>query len=325
MKIFSPHRRRMEAKRRYGSKEFKNKVKNAQNYKRVFDPNGRGFVAAFVRFLRLDSVLVRLGVGAAVLAAGYFLFFSPYFLVNQVAVSGNQQVTTEQISQAFKDGTAGRSVFTPKNHLLLLSKRRMAKILSSSQPLVKEIKGYKRVWPNRIEMEIAERHPGFALVVDGKTYLVDDEGLVVKELPEAQGLPSVVDQVSEPVQAGERLNNTKLVAFVLSASRQWPNKINSQLKEIRVPGKAANQAQFMSAEGWGVFFDVARPAEAQLSNLALILNRQIPANRRLQLAYIDLRFDKWAYYCYKDQPCEAQPQDNPEAEAPDAEKVEVEE
>lgn len=324
MKIFSPHRRKMEAKRRYGSKEFQNKVKKAQNYKRVFDPNARGFWSAIVRTLRLDSILIRITTAVVILGLAYLLFISPYFLVYQVTVSGNEQVQTAQIEQVFKDETASRWIFIPKNHLVLLSKSAMQETLTGKLPLLKEIKTYKRVWPNRIEFEIIERHPGFALTVDSKIYLIDDEGLVVKEIPDAQGLPAVFDQVSEPVQVGERLNNTKLVAFILSAARQWPNKINPQLKEVKIPGKAATQAQFMSAEGWGVFFDANRPAESQLSNLSLILARQIPANRRLQLAYIDLRFDKWAYYCYKDQPCEAQPQNDPEAEAEDAEKVEIE-
>lgn len=325
MKIFSPHRRKLEAKRRYGGKEFQNKIKKAQSYKRVFDPTGRGIRAAIVRALRLDSFLVRLVLTAVILGGGYFLFISPYFLVTQLSVSGNEQVQTAQIEQVFRDEARGRNIFVPKNHLLVLSKSRMQKMLSSQLPLVKEIKRYKRVWPNKIEMEIVERHPGFALTVDGRIYLVDDGGLIVKELSDAQGLPVVLDQVSEPIEAGERLNNAKLVGFLLSASRQWTGKINSQIKEIKIPGKAATQAQFMSTEGWGVFFDISRPAEVQLSNLALILNRQIPAGRRLQLAYIDLRFDKWAYYCYKNQPCEAQPQNDPEAEALDAEKVQVEE
>jgi cell division septal protein FtsQ len=324
MKIFSPHRRKMEAKRRYGGKEFQNKVKKAQNYKRIFDPNARGFFGSIVRILRLDSLLVRFCAVAVTLTAGYFLFISPYFLVNQITVTGNQQVQTGQIEQVFKDGTANRWLFIPKNHLLLLSKSGVQKILAEKLPLLKELKGYKRVWPNRIGFEVAERHPGFAMTVDGKIYLIDDEGLVVKELQDLQGLPSVVDQVSEPVQVGERLNNTKLVGFVISIARLWPGKINSQIKEVKVPGKAATQAQVVSSEGWGVFLDVSRPVETQLSNLALILNRQIPSARRLQLVYIDLRFDKWAYYCYKNQPCEAQPQNDPLTEAEDAEKVEVE-
>jgi hypothetical protein len=79
MKIFSPHRRKMEAKRRYGGKEFQNKVKKAQSYKRIFDPNGRGFMSGLFRALGLESILIRIVLIAVLLVAGYFLFISPYF------------------------------------------------------------------------------------------------------------------------------------------------------------------------------------------------------------------------------------------------------
>ena len=321
MKIFSPHRKKMEASRRYGSKEFQNKIKKAQNYKRVFDPRTRGFLAAFLHRIYLDSILVKLALLIIVLAVGYYLFFASYFLVTQVEVSGAVQVQTAQIQEIIYEQASGRWFFIPKNHQVLLNQSNVQALISERYPLVKELKSYKHIWPNKIQLEIVERHPGFALNINNKFYLVDDEGLVVKELPDAQGLPVVMDTVIEPVEIDERLNNTKLVGFVISGTRSWPTKINSQIKEIKVPGKAATQIQFISTEGWGVFFDVNRSAESQLSNLSTILSRQIPAKDRLRLVYIDLRFDKWAYYCYKDSPCEAQPQATTAEK--EAEKIEI--
>jgi|GEM_PF-2414233 len=313
MKILSPHRRRMEAKRRFGTKEFQNKIRKAQGYKRTFDPRTGSKLDHALHFLRLDSRLVQAGLFALAAAFIYFFGISDYFRIAEISVAGAQQVSSGQVRETVRDGISGRWLFVPKDHLALVSKSRVESLLVESLPLVKEVKSYKRVWPNKIEVEIEERRPGFALNVDGRNYLVDDEGLVVRELPDAAGLLQVFNQVSEPVVAGERLNNAKLVGFILSASRAWPGKINTGIKEAKVPGKAATQIQFVSQEGWGVFLDISRPAETQLSNLSLILNRQIPAASRLKLAYIDLRFEKSAYYCYKDAPCESRPQPDPNA------------
>ena len=76
-----------------------------------------------------------------------------------------------------------------------------------------------------------------------------------------------------------------------------------EIKEAKVPGIAASEAQFVTSEGWGVFFDVNRSVASQLSNLSLLLSRQIPAKDRNRLAYIDLKLPKWAYYCFKNTPC----------------------
>jgi cell division septal protein FtsQ len=329
MKIFSPHRRKMEASRRFGSREFQNKVKQAQGYKRIFDTRNRGALGKVLHWLHLDSALVLLPALLILGGAFYYLFISDYFLVTSVSVAGAQQVSAEQIQNAFKEAASQRWFLIPRNHSAILSKSSALEMVGDQLPLVKDFAKYKRVWPNRIELEIVERRPGFAFNVSGANYLVDEDGVVVKQVADAGGLPMVYDQVTETVTAGERLNNTKLVVFIMSLVRHWPSKVNSGIKEMRVPGKAASQVQVVSNEGWGVFLDTTRPVEAQLSNLALILSRQIPAKDRLRLAYIDLRFDKWAYYCYKDSPCESQPQANPDAAAEQAaegesSKVEVE-
>ncbi len=327
MKIFSPHRRRMEAKRRYGSKEFQNKIKKAQGYKRIFDARSHGAFGKILHWLRLDSAVVLIPLLLVAGAGIYYLFISDYFLVQNIEVSGNEQIGTSQIQEAVQKAGDERWMLIPKNHLLLLSGSYALDLISEELPLVKEISRYKRVWPDGVKFEVVERRPGFAFVIDGRPYLVDEEGVVVKPLDDVGSLPVVHNQLSEGVQVGERLNNTKLVAFVMSVLKHWPAKINSQIKEMRVPGKAAQQIQVMSNEGWGVFFDTNRPSEGQVSNLALILSRQIPAQNRLKLAYIDLRFDKWAYYCYKDSPCVSQPNnEQKEGEGADKgeEKVEVE-
>ncbi|HYC79988.1 MAG TPA: FtsQ-type POTRA domain-containing protein [Candidatus Binatia bacterium] len=315
----------MEASRRYGSKEFQNKIKSAQNYKRIYDPRGKGVVHDILHWLHLDNRLYQFLLLIVAGFFAYFLIISPYFLVTEFIISGNQQVSRDQIVSVLKKSEEGRWLLVPKNHLALMSKNGTLEMVSSELPLVKEFKTYKRVWPNKIEMEIVERHPGFIFNVNNTNYLVDEEGFVVRAVDDTTGLPIVIDQVIETVTVGEQLNNTKLVAFVISATKQWPNKIRSAMREIKVPGKAAEQVEFKSAEGWGVFFDINRPVEAQLSNLSLILNRQIPAQNRLRLAYIDLRFDKWAYYCYKNSPCEAQPQNTEQTKEEGEEgKVEVE-
>jgi cell division septal protein FtsQ len=313
MKIFSPHRRKKEAaSRRFGGREFQNKIKQAQGYKRVFDPRTKGAIAKVLHWLRLDSLPVQIAVVIVVGLFTYFFCISPYFMVTEIAVAGTERVSSDSVRETLRKNMEGNWLVIPKSHFLLLSKSRAEGQLTGELPLIKEVVGFRRVWPNKIEVEVVERRPGFAFIVDGKNYLVDEEGVVVRELPDTAGFIAITDQVSEPVQIGERLNNAKLVGFILSVIKAWPSKLNSQIKEAKVPGKAATQIQFVSQEGWGVFFDIARPAEAQLSSLSLILNRQIPAQKRLSLAYVDLRFDKWAYYCYKDAPCQAQQQ--PKAE-----------
>lgn len=237
MKIFSPHRRKMEAKRKYGGKEFQNKVKKAQEYKRIYDPRNSTWIQAFLRTFHLESRITQFFVIAIIGVIGYYLFISPYFLLKDISVSGTERVSIEQVQNALREAGKERWFFIPKTHLLLLSKNYAEQLIIERLPLVKELNSFKRVWPDKVEVEIVERRPGFAFEVGGQNYLIDEEGVAVKELDDLSGLPHVIDQVNEDMKVGEQLTNTKLVAFILSASRQWPSKIQPALKEIKVPGK----------------------------------------------------------------------------------------
>lgn len=317
MKIFSPHRRKTDAKRRFGGKEFQNKIKKAQSYKRVFGPRTGSGLGGFFRAIGLGTWWAKLLALTVICVPAYFLFISDYFVVTEISAVGGNQVSGEQIQDIFEERQDSRNFLIPKNHSIFLTGSGVEKLITQEFPLIKEVGEFNYYWPNKIELVVNERQPGFAFNISGQNYLVDDQGVVVKPIEDLQGLVQVVNQTDESVELGEHLTNTKLVGFILSTIRHWPEKINSHIKEARVPGKAAGQIQFVSQEGWGVFFDINHPVESQLSNLALILSRQIPAKDRLNLAYIDLRFDKWAYYCYKDQPCQSQPRPADSAGTPE--------
>ncbi len=302
--IFSRHRR-IDPKRRFGSKDFQNKIKQAQSYKRSYNPIDLNRPNKWMVLIGFKSKFFRVLWIGLVAAIVYFFVFSNYLIINRVEVNGLSRVSSSQVSDLVQSLANQRTAFVPKSNFFLMTKSRMEKTLTAAIPLVKEIKSYKRGWPNKVRIEIVERDPGFILQVGEKQYLVDEEGIVVKDDTAGLILPIVIDQVQENFDIGKPLPNPKMVAFILSIHKQWGTKISSRINLAKIPGKASNEVQIVSSEGWGVFFDTSRPVTSQLDNLALVLSRQIPAKDRLNLAYIDMRLEKWAYYCFKDTPCVA--------------------
>jgi hypothetical protein len=142
------------------------------------------------------------------------------------------------------------------------------------------------------------------LQVEDKKYLLDDQGFVIKELfDNSSNLLVITDQVNESIKVGSMIDG-KLVPFILSMQKAWPEKTHLKIESAKIPGKGAAEVEFVSSEGWSVFFTTERSVAAQLDNLETIINRQIPSSDRSKLAYVDLRLSKWAYYCYKDTPCQ---------------------
>ncbi len=307
MKIFSTHRKKLEPKRRFGSQEFRSKVKTAAGYKRAFNPINSRFTASM--FLKVDGKKIfKMLLLFLVLFAGYFLVISSKFVVTEIDVSGNQQIRAEQIKNVV--ATAGKSRFflIKKNDFFLLTPGRLNQMMISAIPTIKAAVNVKRVWPNKIVFEVQEHLPGFVIQSNNKYFLIDDEGTVVSQIPDPKNFLVVTDEMTEDFATGEVLSNSKLTVFVISMSKQWPNKMTTPIMRVKFLGKENPDVEFVSASGWSVFFDITRPVVAQLNSLAVLLNKVIAAKDQPNLAYIDLRLSKWAYYCLKDRPCGQVPQ-----------------
>lgn len=307
MNIFSTHRRqKLEPKRRFGGRIFRNKIRQAADYKRTFDPNPRTWLNKIFAKVGLASKFWRVFLAVFLTVIIYYLCISSKFVVAQVSVSGNAKVSVQQIQDSITSAGRSRLFFIKKNNFFLMTRGRVNKLLTHDIPTIKEITGYQRIWPNQVKIEIKERVPGFVISSNGKYFLVDEEGTVVSQVDGPENMLVVQDQEIEDFASGETLPSQKLAAFVLSMSRSWNGKVTSPIAEVKFPGKQSSEVQFVSQEGWSVMFDTTRSAVTQLNNLAVLLNKQIATRDRARLAYIDLRLSKWAYYCFKETPCNQQ-------------------
>lgn len=289
---------------------FRNRIKLAANYKRVFNPNPRTWFSKILAKLGLASKFWRAIVVVIFLVIVYFLCISPKFLITSVAVEGNSQVSTEAIKDVVETSGRSRLFFIKKNSFFLMTQGRINKLLTAALPTIKEATS-SRTWPNQIKIQIKERLPGFVIETNGNYFLVDEDGIVVSQLdpPPPKNLLIVKDQLTEDFASGEALSNSKLSSFVLSLNRQWNGKVSSRIASIKFPGKESTDVQFVSEEGWSVMFDTGRSVVAQLNSLSVLLNKQIAPKDRSRLAYIDLRLAKWAYYCFNATPCSQQAQE----------------
>lgn len=305
MKIFSSHRRKLEPRRRFGGREFRSKVKSAANYKRTFNPIRSGFTAA--EFLKVGGKTKYLSfLFFAVLA--YYLIISPRFLVSEINVSGNKDVSAQRITDAVSSGGKSRWFLIKKNNLVLLTQGRLNRLITQAIPTIKEVANVKRDWPNKISFEVVERNPGFVLESNNQYFLVDDEGTVISQVADPKGFLLVHDQITEDFALGEVMPNQKLATFVVSMSRQWNSKINVGITSVKFPGKSSSEVAFETTQGWSALFDTQRSVTSELEDLAVLLAKQVTAKDQPKLAYIDLRLDNRAYICFKQSVCTEQPQ-----------------
>lgn len=310
MKIFSTHRRKLEPRRRFGSYEFRTKIREAANYKRAFTIGRHNWYERFLAKIGLASKTMRTAAVLILIIIIYYLFFSSKLAISKIEISGNSQIPSEQIQAALESATNSRFLFVKKNNFFLMSEGRVSKALISKIPKIKTV-ATERIWPDTIKISVKEHVPGFVIKSNGKLFLIDDEGIVVSPVDSPENMLVVEDQLTESFATGEILHNTKLAAFVLSMNKQWSTKISSPISLVKFPGKESSEVQFVTKDGWSALFDTSKSAAEVLNDLAVVLNKQIAVKDRINLAYVDLRLENRAYYCFRAAPCAQQPQ--PEA------------
>jgi cell division septal protein FtsQ len=153
------------------------------------------------RVVRAALILAALG-GCAYALTGY-VRETEHLLVRTVRVSGAEILDSGYV--------AALSGVTKADNLLMLDAEAVAGKVRV-EPYVKSCE-VRRLFPDLVEIAIEEREPYAALLVGGRTYLIDKERVVLSETAprEAAGLPLLTCLPNlAPPQPGQRLESPEL-------------------------------------------------------------------------------------------------------------------
>lgn len=280
---------------RFRRPEFQEKLVRARNYQR--EPASGNF-----RFTWGRAIIIVL-----FLAIVYFLSLSGVFLVNDVRISGTD-LPQEQIEDVFSKLSSRRWYVIPRNHILLLTKNNLLKVLQAELPQIRQITSIKRSLPNRLEIGIEIRKPMFVWQSDNDFFLLDQDGVIFQKItdydPAVFSEALITDRTAGEIHIGEQLEIEKTLSFVEETNKLWPQYV-SQANPVNfaVPGIKSPDIFVKMSLGFMVYFDLERRVDQQLKKLALVLNQKIPTETYPGLSYIDLRLSTLGYYCYKDALC----------------------
>lgn len=263
---------------------------------------------------RLSKRLVILFTLVILVASVYGLFFSGLFDIKNVDVAGSQVIPKEVLAAWVKDYLTTDKVyhFLPADNLLLLQKDGLEKYLKNKTPRFTAILEIDKSFPSSLLIKIQERNGALIYInAAGENYLLAKDGVVLEKVPASfagsTDQPLLVLKVSDggSFDSGEVVQFKKSVEYALQLSSLWKEKISSSLMDSEMPSASSNDLYLRSVEGWAAYFDLGGAVEKQIQSLGLILNSEIPTDKRQQLAYIDLRIPEIVYYCYFNEPCSA--------------------
>ncbi len=236
----------------------------------------------------------------------YVLFFSPFLLIDSVSVKGAERLEPATVESFIQAEIHGKhlSLF-PKNNFLLLRPTHLAEKVAEYFPLTQTV-SVTRVFPSHLELTLTERASVLLWCSGGPCYLVNEEGRTEearRALDEANSERIIViDTSAQPIRQGQALFDFDLPSFAAEIEPYFRDRLNLEVgREYQASSRFAHELRVKTRDGYFIYLSTELPLEKTISDLALFFEKELPAEKRQELEYIDARTENRLYYLLRGQ------------------------
>ncbi len=186
---------------------------------------GRAVTVALLKIVFVGGIFASLAYGVV-----HYVVNSPRYLVSRVSVVGANLVPAQDIVNA--------SQITSGDNLMTLDTKAIVERVKMI-PYIR-VCNVQRAYPDRVVIEVSERHPGAMVLINNHAFEIDDECVVLGPLnalepyegPTITNLPDIT-----AVTVGQRIDSPSLMAAleVWKAFSTVPMGQQLKLSEISAP------------------------------------------------------------------------------------------
>lgn len=203
----------------------------------------------------------------------YFLFFSGVFRIEKISVSGGEKISEENIKTLIHKG-----------NIFLADTEEIEKNILSNFPQIGKVEIHRN-FPDALDVLVMERMPAALWCDEARCFLADNEGVVFEESAPETDLIKITG-------TKEMLNKEKISQIMEIRDRV---KDNLGITITRAFIATEERLNVKTSEGWEVYFNLKKDFDWQITELSLVLEKQISPEKRKKLEYIDLRFSRVFY------------------------------
>jgi len=255
-----------------------------RRYKKQYRVKKKGGIFRSKIFWFCFLALVFFGTGFDI------FFFSSVFQVGDIKIQGNQKVSLEDIKNVISKNTDKKIGFVETKSIFLTELNKISDEILKEMPQIAKV-NLIRDFPNTISAQVVERIPVAVFCRSDKYFLIDDGGVVFEETSDVSAdMPKITKaDFSQEIKLGEAVITEEQTANILETASQIKNL---GLSPVEFSIKSDARIDIKISEGWEFFINPQKDIDKQLKNLGIILKEKLPIERRKNLQYIDLRFDR---------------------------------
>ena len=249
----------------------------------------------------------------------YAIFFSSFFSIENIEIQGNQKVALQNLDKFIEERIPRKIIFFELNHLLLADVGLIAQEVYDAFPEVDSVLVRKK-FPDALIVTIIERKDVAiwchekkynVKILDSDTnkmksfqqcFALDENGIIFEE-KEALGQVIVsTPQRSKDAALGAEVIEKDILKTILGFQRELDASDLFQKVGLRVASLTVlseNQVRAKISEGWEFYLNPSENIDWQITKAKLVLQEEVPFEKRALLEYIDLRFGDQAYLKYR--------------------------
>ncbi|KKQ53631.1 MAG: hypothetical protein US70_C0001G0035 [Parcubacteria group bacterium GW2011_GWD2_38_11] len=236
---------------------------------------------------------------------GYVMFFSQHLQITSIVVSGTKELDGQEIQQIVSDSLAGKYLgIIPKNNFLFVSQGKFENLLNDKFKKIRTLSVIKK-FPDTVNIDIDERKALLVWCSNEKCYLLDENGTAYSEAdfssPELLGnnLLQINETNGREVVIGTKIIEPFYEQYVLAikdALRIDGFEITGQ---YFTPSRMAEEINVKTNQETEFYFSTQFSLDSAMRTLTTILKKEIPEDKKSEIAYIDLRNENKAFYKFK--------------------------
>jgi len=228
----------------------------------------------------------------------YLICFFPVFQIKKVIVTGEKKVLAQDIKKTVKKEIEKNILFFSTKSIFLTRPDKIREVILNNFPQIEDVEVH-RGFPDGLDIVVIERIGKAFWCQEKQCFLVDDQGIIFEKV-EAGSLPFLkivsLKKVKD-IKLGQQVIEKNLLSQILEIESKIKKDSKIDLDEMLIASNIRLIAK--TSEGWQIYFNLEKDIDWQITELNLVLQQEIPENKRRNLEYIDLRFSK-VYYKYKD-------------------------
>jgi cell division septal protein FtsQ len=248
-------------------------------------------------FLFRKFFLISLAVVSVIGGSLYFFLFSSYFEIKEIRVtssSGDLVLPITEIKNTIRDSVESNGILGKAKSIFLANLKKGDKTLKEKFPSIANVV-LSRSFPNVLAAQIEERKPVAIFCKNEECFLIDSMGVIFQRTDKNCQDKFFIESIiySGPLDLGRRVVEEENMSQILEITKKIEkNNISVLTAEIASEKRINTQTD----EGWSIYFNSQKDIDIQLSDLSLLLKEKIPQEKRKDLKYIDLRFEKIYIY-----------------------------